>query len=111
MAVNVAGTYTKPGTRKPLFKSIMTRSTHGTEAGKWSARKAQLLAKTFKARGEAMEANPQSAAQFENVGQTKLAHKKRQKKLRYWRKIFARGCNKISVERRIRSHNGGKEAR
>mgnify|MGYP007000273767 len=48
--VNKAGTYTKPGMRKRLFKSIMARATHGTAAGKWSARKAQLLAKTYKAR-------------------------------------------------------------
>jgi len=49
--VNKSGNYTKPGMRKRLFKSIMARSTHGTAAGKWSARKAQLLAKTYKARG------------------------------------------------------------
>jgi hypothetical protein len=49
--VNKSGNYTKPGMRKRLFKSIMARATHGTAAGKWSARKAQLLAKTYKARG------------------------------------------------------------
>jgi len=51
MAVNAAGNYTKPGMRKRLYKSILGRATHGTAAGKWSARKAQLLAKTYKARG------------------------------------------------------------
>ena len=51
MAVNAAGTYIKPSMRKRLFKSIMARATHGTTAGKWLARKAQLLAKTYKARG------------------------------------------------------------
>ena len=61
--------------------------------------------------GRGIQVNAQSAAQFKDVGQTKLAYKKRQKKLRYWRKIFARSCNKISFERRIRSYNSGKEAR
>ncbi len=51
MAVNAAGNYTKPTMRKKLYKSILARNTHGTAAGKWSARKAQLLAKTYKARG------------------------------------------------------------
>ena len=49
--VNKAGVYTKPKMRKSLFNSIKARATHGTAAGKWSARKAQLLAKTYKARG------------------------------------------------------------
>ena len=49
--VNESGKYTQPGMRKRLFKSILGRATHGTAAGKWSARKAQLLAKTYKARG------------------------------------------------------------
>lgn len=50
-SVNKSGNYTKPGMRKRLFQSILGRATHGTAAGKWSARKAQLLAKTYKARG------------------------------------------------------------
>jgi hypothetical protein len=49
--VNQAGVYTKPKLRKSLFQSIKARATHGTAAGQWSARKAQLLAKTYKARG------------------------------------------------------------
>lgn len=49
--VNEAGNYTKAGMRKRLYKSILGRATHGTAAGKWSARKAQLLAKTYKERG------------------------------------------------------------
>ena len=49
--VNKSGNYDKPGMRKRLFKSILGRATHGTAAGKWSARKAQLLAKTYKAKG------------------------------------------------------------
>ena len=45
--VNKAGNYTKPKLRKSLFNSIKARATHGTAAGQWSARKAQLLAKTY----------------------------------------------------------------
>jgi hypothetical protein len=51
MAVNAAGNYTKPKMRKALFNSIKNRAVQGTAAGKWSARKAQLLAKTYKSRG------------------------------------------------------------
>ena len=50
-SVNKAGNYTKPALRKKrLFNSIKARKTMGT-AGQWSARKAQLLAKTYKAKG------------------------------------------------------------
>ena len=49
--VNEAGVYTKPGMRKSLFESIKSRAVQGTGAGQWSARKAQLLAKQYKARG------------------------------------------------------------
>lgn len=49
--VNEAGVYTKPGMRKRLFESIKSQATQGTAAGQWSARKAQLLAKQYKARG------------------------------------------------------------
>ena len=49
--VNQAGVYTKPGMRKSLFESIKSRAMQGTAAGQWSARKAQLLAKQYKARG------------------------------------------------------------
>ena len=49
--VNAAGNYTKPGMRKSLFNSIKGQATHGTAAGQWSARKAQLLAKKYKAKG------------------------------------------------------------
>jgi predicted ATPase len=73
--------------------------------------KSAIAGENLQSEGRRIQVNAQSAAQFKDVGQTKLAHKVGQKKLRYWRKIFARGCNKISVERRIRSHNGGKEAR
>ena len=49
--VNAAGNYTKPTMRKSLFNSIKGQATQGTGAGKWSARKAQLLAKKYKAKG------------------------------------------------------------
>ena len=45
------GSYTKPNLRKKLFIDIKAANTHGTKAGKWSARKAQLLAKKYKALG------------------------------------------------------------
>ena len=51
MAVNAAGNYTKPTMRKSLFKRIKARAVQGTAAGQWSARKAQLLAKEYKAAG------------------------------------------------------------
>jgi hypothetical protein len=50
-SVNKAGNYTKPGMRKSLFNSIKASATHGTAAGQWSARKAQLLAKRYKEKG------------------------------------------------------------
>jgi len=49
--VNEAGVYTNPGMRKKLFESIKSRAVQGTAAGQWSARKAQLLAKQYKAKG------------------------------------------------------------
>ena len=49
--VNEAGNYTKPGMRKSLFNKIKAQATHGTGAGQWSARKAQLLAKQYKSKG------------------------------------------------------------
>jgi hypothetical protein len=49
--VNEAGNYTKPGMRKKLFNQIKGQATQGTGAGQWSARKAQLLAKKYKAAG------------------------------------------------------------
>ena len=49
--VNKAGNYTKPEMRKSLFRKIKAKATHGPDAGQWSARKAQLLAKEYKKRG------------------------------------------------------------
>ena len=48
--VNKAGNYTKPGMRKTLFNKIKAGS-KGGGAGQWSARKAQILAKQYKAKG------------------------------------------------------------
>jgi hypothetical protein len=48
--VNEAGNYTKPAMRKRLFKKILA-GTKGGRAGQWSARKAQMLAKQYKAAG------------------------------------------------------------
>jgi|TARA_R110002012_G_C11535474_1_gene600944 hypothetical protein len=48
--VNAAGNYTKPGMRKRLFNKIKA-GTKGGKAGQWSARKAQMLAKQYKAAG------------------------------------------------------------
>ena len=48
--VNQAGNYTKPTMRKNLFNKIKA-GTKGGKAGQWSARKAQMLAKQYKAAG------------------------------------------------------------
>jgi len=48
--VNEAGNYTKPTMRKRLFEKIKAGSKGGA-AGQWSARKAQMLAKQYKAQG------------------------------------------------------------
>jgi len=48
--VNEAGNYTKPTMRKTLFNRIKAGS-KGGGAGQWSARKAQMLAKQYKAKG------------------------------------------------------------
>ena len=45
------GRYTKPILRKKLFIKIKASNTQGTKAGQWSARKAQYLAKKYKAMG------------------------------------------------------------
>jgi hypothetical protein len=48
--VNSAGNYTKPTMRKNLFNEIK-RGSKGGRAGQWSARKAQMLAKMYRAKG------------------------------------------------------------
>lgn len=48
--VNKAGNYTKPTMRKRLFQQIKAGG-KGGKPGQWSARKAQMLAKQYKAKG------------------------------------------------------------
>ena len=48
--VNEAGVYTKPGLRKQLFERIKAGG-KGGRPGQWSARKAQFLARMYKAEG------------------------------------------------------------
>ena len=48
--VNQVGNYTKPTMRKRQFARIKA-GTKGGKAGQWSARKAQMLAKAYKAAG------------------------------------------------------------
>jgi hypothetical protein len=48
--VNEAGNYTKPTMRKGLFSKIKAGG-KGGKPGQWSARKAQMLAKQYKAKG------------------------------------------------------------
>jgi len=49
--VNAAGNYTKPSLRKRIVSQVKSAATQGTGAGQWSARKAQLVAKKYKATG------------------------------------------------------------
>jgi len=49
--VNEAGNYTKPKLRKRIFNSVKAAAIVGTGAGQWSARKAQVMAKRYKAAG------------------------------------------------------------
>lgn len=48
--VNAAGNYTKPEMRKRLFEKIKAGDKGGAP-GQWSARKAQMLAREYKANG------------------------------------------------------------
>ena len=48
--VNQAGNYTKPGMRKALFNKIKAGG-KGAAPGRWSARKAQMLAQQYKKAG------------------------------------------------------------
>ena len=49
--VNAAGNYTKPSLRKRIVSEVKAAATQGTGGGQWSARKAQLVAKKYKAAG------------------------------------------------------------
>ena len=48
--VNAAGNYTKPGMRKNLVANVKAGG-NGGSPGQWSARKAQMVAKQYKAKG------------------------------------------------------------
>jgi len=48
--VNEAGNYTKPAMRKRQFSRIKAGD-KGGKSGQWSARKAQMLAKSYKEAG------------------------------------------------------------
>jgi len=48
--VNAAGNYTKPAMRKRIFEKIKAGD-KGGKPGQWSARKAQMLAREYKAKG------------------------------------------------------------
>jgi len=48
--VNESGNYTQPAMRKRLYQQIKAGS-KGGKPGQWSARKAQMLAKQYKAKG------------------------------------------------------------
>lgn len=48
--VNEAGNYTKPAMRKRLYQKILAGD-KGGRPGQWSARKAQMLAREYKANG------------------------------------------------------------
>lgn len=50
-SVNAAGNYTKPELRKRIVSQVKSAATQGTGSGQWSARKAQLVAKKYKAVG------------------------------------------------------------
>ena len=48
--VNKAGNYTKPTMRKRIYQKLL-RGGKGGRPSQWSARKAQMLAKQYKAAG------------------------------------------------------------
>jgi hypothetical protein len=48
--VNAAGNYTKPSMRKRIFEKVKA-SSKGGKPGQWSARKAQMVAREYKAKG------------------------------------------------------------
>jgi hypothetical protein len=48
--VNSAGNYTKPSMRKRIFEKVKAGG-KGGKPGQWSARKAQIVAREYKAKG------------------------------------------------------------
>ena len=74
MAVNAAGNYTKPTMRKRLFNAIKA-GTKGGAKGQWSARKAQMLAKKYKANGGDINNGPQGISKvLTKLGRRRLGH-------------------------------------
>ena len=69
MAVNAAGNYTKPTMRKALFNRIKA-SNKGGKSGQWSARKAQMLAKQYKAKGGATDEEDINPKTKRNIKET-----------------------------------------
>jgi hypothetical protein len=51
MTVNKANNYTQPGKRKQIFNRIKNSTYSRYSCRKWSARKAQALAKAYKKAG------------------------------------------------------------
>ena len=45
------GVYTKPRLRERIHATLLNQNTHGTAAGKWSARKSQELNRRYKKAG------------------------------------------------------------
>lgn len=48
--VNAAGNYTKPSMRKRILEKVKAGG-KGGKPGQWSARKAQMVAREYKAKG------------------------------------------------------------
>ena len=70
--VNKAGNYTKPTMRKQLFQRIKAGG-KGGKPGQWSARKAQMLAKQYKAKGgDTANAYEEITAQFESMDKAEV---------------------------------------
>jgi len=110
--VNKAGNYTKPSMRKALFNKIKASATHGTGAGQWSARKAQLLAKKYKAAGvDINEWFSKISAFFKGLGRPEVDNQVREEVVRNRREIPAKKGNRSPKPTRVRSNNTSKTAR
>ena len=98
MTVNKANNYTQPTKRKQIFNRIKAANTHGTAAGKWSARKAQALAKAYKKAGGGYKGSKSSSNKLTKWGKQKWqtsSGKKSEGKRRYlpkkaWKALTAK---------------------
>ena len=98
MTVNKANNYTQPTKRKQIFNRIKAANTHGTAAGKWSARKAQALAKAYKKAGGGYKGSKSSSNKLTKWGKEKWqtsSGKKSEGKRRYlpkkaWKALTAK---------------------